>query len=113
MTIEELLNPNNILKPPRKWLEEEELKLAGSMSRLTKAEMKRWNQVCSMLRLCICRKCKKQYDESKSRGDYKGFCSAKCQHTMAKELGYRKNGERSEFSTLQRHNEVGSVFVYT
>lgn len=36
-----------------------------------------------------CRRCLRAYDPFKSRADWKGYCSAKCQHEMARELGYR------------------------
>lgn len=71
---------------------------------------------------CKCRTCGKVYDEDKTRADYKGYCSQKCFHQKAKELGYRKGqtemrrGWRtpqsiSEYDVLKRHKQVGSVFV--
>lgn len=56
---------------------------------------------------CHCRNCQKVYDSEKARGDYKGFCSAKCQHAKAKELGYRKG--QSEYQVLHNAKEIGDV----
>jgi hypothetical protein len=61
--------------------------------------------------ICICRTCKKEYDEFKARGDYTGFCSAKCQHEKAKQLGYRKGQKKSEYYVLDQANCVGSIPV--
>jgi hypothetical protein len=59
---------------------------------------------------CRCRNCRKEYDESKSRAEYKGYCSMKCQHEKAKSLaGAPTVFARGEYSILKQHNEVGSV----
>lgn len=55
----------------------------------------------------ICRNCGKQYDPMKSRADYRGYCTAKCLHEKAKEHGYRKSGELSEYYVLKRAGEIG------
>lgn len=62
---------------------------------------------------CICRTCKKIYEEDKSRAELKGYCSQKCMHEKSREFGFRKEkkGEWTEYETLRRHNEVGSVFT--
>lgn len=67
--------------------------------------------------LCRCRTCGDQYEESKSRAEFKGYCSAGCLHEKSKKLGYRKpkkswdkSGE-SEYNVLKRNNQVGSIFV--
>lgn len=64
---------------------------------------------------CQCRNCYKTYDNLKSRGDYTGFCSAKCQHEKARELGYRKSKERErgrgEFQILNTAGCIGDVPV--
>ncbi len=57
---------------------------------------------------CTCRTCTKTYDEHKSRAEYKGYCSAKCLHTMAKRCGYKK-GKNSEYDVLKRAKQIGSV----
>lgn len=77
---------------------------------------KRVEEICNILHEEVCRNCDKHYDGRKARGDYKGFCSAKCQHQRAKELGYRKGvrtlkGTLTEFDVLKRANCVGSVHV--
>lgn len=57
----------------------------------------------------VCRRCRKQYDSRKARGDYTGYCSARCQHEMARALGYRKGGRESEYTVLSRAGQVGDV----
>lgn len=57
---------------------------------------------------CLCRNCGKEYNSLKARGDWTGFCSAKCQHEKAKKLGYRK-GKNSEYDILNRHQCIGDV----
>ena len=66
--------------------------------------------------LCICRTCKKKYDGNKARGDWRGFCSNKCQHEKAKELGWspakEKSGKcRPEYKILKGAGEIGDVPV--
>lgn len=68
------------------------------------------------IKKCECRNCGKIYDEAKSRGDWKGYCSAKCTHEKARSLGYSKakekrSGGSSEYTILHRAGEIGSVFV--
>jgi hypothetical protein len=60
---------------------------------------------------CRCRNCQSVYEESKSRAEWKGYCSAKCQHEKAKALGYRKKKGSHEYDVLKRHGEIGSVFA--
>lgn len=66
---------------------------------------------------CECRNCRKEYDEAKSRADYKGYCSAKCLHEKARALGYKRSVPRfdfsipSEYKILSRANAIGSVFI--
>lgn len=58
---------------------------------------------------CLCRNCQKQYQEMKSRADLKGYCTMKCQHAKARELGYRPNGIQSEYEVLKSYNAIGSL----
>ncbi len=89
----------------------EELRLLeGSMSRLSREQLARVNQLHSILQQCKCRQCGKLYSMALSRADLQGFCSAKCQHAKAKACGYRKGG-RSEYNCLKAHGEVGSDFT--
>ncbi len=60
---------------------------------------------------CQCRLCLKTYESTKSRGEWTGFCSAKCQHQMAKELGYHKGTHKSEYEVLSTCQEIGDVPV--
>ncbi len=63
--------------------------------------------------ICRCRHCKKEYESSKSRGNYRGFCTATCEHAKAKELGYSKareaKGGRSEYDVLKDNNQLGDL----
>lgn len=68
--------------------------------------------------LCRCRNrdCGKSYDARKARGDWKGFCSARCQHAVAKQCGYsrsRNSRDRShtEYAVLRRVGLIGDVFA--
>lgn len=63
--------------------------------------------------ICKCRFCAKLYDEAKSSADYKGFCSQRCLHASAKQLGWRKGkkGQGTEYDILKRNNRIGSVIV--
>jgi hypothetical protein len=78
--------------------------------------------------ICKCRNCGKVYDEFKSRADWKGYCSQKCFHEKARELGYRKPGKgqtdskdeairrgyeyvRSEYDIVKRANQIGNAPV--
>lgn len=54
---------------------------------------------------CICRNCKAEYNNKKARGDYTGFCSVKCQHEKAKELGYVKLKYKKGPPTQKRISE--------
>ena len=85
----------------------------GYAREITKVNRKRAEQIARVLAEAVCRNCGKLYDRYKSRAEYQGYCSAKCQHGAAKTLGYRKvkNG-RSEFQVLKAANEVGSVHAY-
>jgi hypothetical protein len=58
---------------------------------------------------CLCRNCGKKYDSLKARGDWKGYCSAKCQHDKAKAYGYRKGSSRSEYDILHSTGLIGDV----
>lgn len=58
---------------------------------------------------CLCRNCNKQYDMYKSRAEYQGYCSMKCQHAKAKELGYKQNGTQTEYQVLNSNNAIGSI----
>ena len=59
-----------------------------------------------------------EYDGRKARGDWKGFCSAKCQHEMAARCGFKKNQissgvHNSEYTYLKRAGVLGDVHVVT
>jgi hypothetical protein len=62
---------------------------------------------------CICCNCRTEYDESKSRSDWKGYCSAKCLHEKAAAHGFRypKKTSRSyeEYLFLRPKGLIGSV----
>lgn len=58
---------------------------------------------------CICRACKKEYEEGKSTADWKGYCSQKCVHTKSKQFGYGRGMHSSEGALLKRVGEIGSV----
>lgn len=45
----------------------------------------------------------------KSRAEYQGYCSMKCQHAKAKELGYKQNGTQTEYQVLNSNNAIGSI----
>ncbi len=92
-------------------LQRELQQLYDKAHNLSKKERQRMQFLHKQLNLCICRNCHKEYDESTARGDWKGFCSAKCQHLKAKELGYRKNGGQSEYTVLNTAKCIGSDFV--
>lgn len=79
--------------------------------RFSPKKRRRVEHICTLLNECICRNCNHKYDARKSRGDYTGFCSARCQHEKARELGYRKGKSKSEFDVLKRAKCIGNVFV--
>jgi hypothetical protein len=92
---------------------EEELRELYGISILTRNDERRIKVICQQLQNCICRKCGKHYNEQKARGDYKGFCSAKCQHAKAHACGYRKSRmtNPTEYEALHRAGQIGSVYV--
>jgi hypothetical protein len=68
----------------------------------------------------LCRKCGRAYDPNKTRADWRGYCSAACQHQMARDLGYRpgKYVQRpgfsrplriTEYDVLSRHGAIGDI----
>lgn len=59
--------------------------------------------------VCVCRNCRKNYDPKKSRADWKGYCSMKCQHEKAHKLGARDI--KDEYRVLKSANEIGEVYV--
>lgn len=59
--------------------------------------------------LCICRKCRKKYNDQTSRSDWTGYCSQKCMKTMAKELGCKRDGQ--EYAILKQANAIGAIRV--
>jgi hypothetical protein len=79
-----------------------------TQSRETYREMQ---ALCRQLNRCICRNCGKEYDNQKARGDYRGFCSAKCQHEKARELGYRPSKGHREYGVLKSANMIGDDTV--
>ena len=59
---------------------------------------------------CVCRFCKKEYEEGKSTAGWTGYCSCKCQHEMAHKLGYRPGFDgKSEYDVLHKAKAIGSV----
>ena len=91
----------------------EELRLIeGSYEKdITPAKQRRAREIIRLLNQCRCRHCDKVYDERKARGDWKGFCSAKCTHARARYFGWRKGGSVSEYTALKNAKCIGSVFV--
>lgn len=77
----------------------------------TKDRIREIRRLIRLVNEAICRTCGKQYATEKSRADYTGYCSAKCLHAKAKELGYRKGGHRTEYDVLKSHGDVGSIYV--
>lgn len=63
------------------------------------------------MNFCKCRNCEQKYDESKSRADYKGFCTQRCMLDTAKKHGYRTatRMRRSVYEVLKAKNQIGSV----
>jgi hypothetical protein len=60
--------------------------------------------------MCLCRNCGKKYDDMKSRAEWAGYCSAKCQHEKAKQLGCKKSESTSfEYEVLSRSGCIGNV----
>ena len=59
--------------------------------------------------MCVCRKCHREYDESRSRADYRGYCSQACLHAMAKKLGFKKKPSDREYRILLKNGEIGNV----
>ena len=58
---------------------------------------------------CVCRFCCFVYESKKSRAEIKGYCSASCQHSMAKDLGFKKGGLKSEHAVLKQAKEIGNI----
>ncbi len=56
---------------------------------------------------CLCRNCGVEYDSLKARGDWAGYCSAKCTHERSRLRGYRKGGTRSEYECLG--DDIGNI----
>lgn len=56
---------------------------------------------------CECRECYREYSDQKSRAEFKGFCSQKRFHKMAKRYGFPKNG-KSEYKTLKDVGHIGN-----
>lgn len=62
---------------------------------------------------CICRFCKKEYNNQTSRCDYTGYCTQRCMKAKARELGWTPAIEKmykvSIYDKLKRHGQVGDV----
>jgi hypothetical protein len=97
----------------RKELHDELGLLDGSYTELTREQQRRAQEILKLLRQAKCRNCHKEYDIHKSRAYYTGFCSAKCLHAKAKELGYRqaRTDGRSEYNVLCSANCIGNDYV--
>ena len=79
---------------------------------LTREQRRREQELVRLLSLAICRECNAEYDCRKSRGMWKGYCSAKCQHAMARKLGWRPQfKDPTEYEVLKRAGEIGDNFV--
>jgi len=67
------------------------------------------------VKVCKCRTCLKHYREDKATADWKGFCSQRCMHNKARELGWTPLKARriglTEYEVLKRNKQIGSVFV--
>ncbi len=66
--------------------------------------------------LCSCRTCAAKYEENKSRAEIKGYCSALCQHEMARKHGYKKPTKKwmavpSEYTVLKKAEQIGNIPV--
>lgn len=84
--------------------------LEGVMEPISREQKQRMAWLVREIRRCHCRNCGGEYDSAKSRGDYKGFCSAKCQHAKARYLGFRpKKG--SEYQVLKSAGCIGDLHV--
>lgn len=94
----------------REQLQNEYEQLNDRRYKLTKAEKQRLQDICALLNHCKCRNCGKTYDARKSRADWTGFCSAKCQHEKAKYLGYRAGGSRTAYNVLKAAKCIGDDF---
>ena len=79
----------------------------------TKEQTQRFQKIIKILNECICRNrgCKKKYDSTKALGDYTGFCSAKCQHLVAKDLGFKKGSGTTEYTVLKNSGYIGDNYV--
>lgn len=98
----------------REKLRDELREIEGSYTHeITKEKQRRARQIINLLNQCQCRNCGTSYDRSKSRAEYKGFCSAKCQHEKARKLGYRKGKDRTEFQVLKGNECIGDDPVIT
>lgn len=78
---------------------------------ITPAKRRRARELVKLLTLCECRLCGKQYNNQTTKAEYTGYCSAKCLHQSAREVGWRK-GHGPEFDALKRSYGVGNVFVH-
>lgn len=106
------MNQMCVIMPTRQELTDELRRIEGSYERdITRKKQKRAQEIIAILRKALCRTCGVEYDFTKARGEYKGFCSAKCQHAKARELGYRKGGTRSEYQVLKAAHCIGNNFV--
>lgn len=62
--------------------------------------------------MCLCRKCDSQYDPTKSRGNWRGYCSRKCELAQLKWLGWNKKEHASkEWEFLRRARAIGDYPV--
>lgn len=96
----------------REKLQDELREIEGSYTHeITRDKQKRARQIIRILNNCRCRNCGKEYDRNKSRAEYKGFCSAKCQHVKAKQLGYRKGRHTGEYEVLRAAKCIGDDTV--
>jgi hypothetical protein len=59
----------------------------------------------------VCVECRRVYDTATARAEFKGLCSMKCQHDMARSLGFRKGKDKSEYAIIhielrERRNSI-------
>jgi hypothetical protein len=77
-----------------------------------KQDNQRADLIIRVLAEGVCRNCGRLFHTHKTRADYTGYCTARCLHEKAKQLGYRKGGKDSEYDVLSWRGEVGTIHAY-
>lgn len=91
-------------------LDEYRIIIGGGKAGWTDAKAQRLREIREQLARCICRTCEKEYLEEDFT-KFKGFCSAKCMATKAKQCGYRRGMLPIEYACLKKAGEIGSQHV--